>query len=439
MKDLIKDNWIELLLILIAFASLFISAIPAVPFAALCLLLIFIRLDVLGIILLCIYAVPKLAGAICLVFGIPGVGGALILLAPALVIYNCFITKKYKLSNINKSTTGFLLLFTYLFFSVAFLGIDWSWMKLLYTIINGVVAFFVYAAVFSNYQKCNFIRTGLYFILIAFLLLLLSPIFNNGSGPSGLLDFGYLRIQNIEFGDDEIEGIIAYQQVGFVAVLGFGTIILEELKGKINMAFLFVTLLLSSFASFYAGARQFIVVSVMLVVVWSVFEKRGAATKIFVPLIVGVFLFFILKLLLSSEGMLNSVVTDGYLEASKRGDRIEEGIDGFHSSPLYGIGYGCYKHNGATGGYPHNLFVEILCELGILGLLVFWIPLFRPTWSVIKKMRPCIYIFIVYFMRSMASGGLDTNIYIFSYILATYSCFSYGQNNQLINKQNEIQ
>lgn len=438
MKELTKpltDNGIELTLIAITFISLFIHAIPPVLLAAVCLIIMFQRLDLVGIILICIYAAPKLTGAMFQAYNIPSVGGALILLAPLLVIYKCFITKQYKLTNINRAVPAVLLFFVYLMLSAFIWGNEWSLSKLLNTGINCVFGLMAYAAIFSNYKKSNFIRTGLYFFLIAFLLLLLSPLFNNGSGPSGLLDFGYLRMQNGEWGDVEVSGIIAYQQVGFVAVLGFGTLMLEELKGKINFLFLFMALLMSTIASFYAGARQFLVVSLLLIAIWTLFEKKEAASKILIPLFSIVLLVFLMSILFSSEGMLNSVLTDGYLEASKRGDRIEQGMKDFYSSPIFGIGFGCYKFNGLFGGYPHNLFVEILGELGILGILLFWIPLCRPIWSIITKLKPCLYLMLIYFLRSMASGGLDSNIFLFSYVLATYSCFVPYSRSQLIFKK----
>jgi O-antigen ligase len=261
---------------------------------------------------------------------------------------------------------------------------------------------------------------------------LLSPIFNHGSGPQDILDFGYLRKQNGEWGDLEVSGIIAYQQVGFVAVLGFGTLMLEELKGSINTLFLLLALLMCIIASFYAGARQFIVISILLVVLWTLFEKRGSASKVLVPIFSVILVYFLYNILFSSEGMLYSVQTDGYLRASDRDGLVEQGLNDFHKSPFVGIGYGCFDFFGTIGGYPHNLFVEILAELGILGLLLFWIPLCKPLFTILFKIRPCLYLMIIYFFRSMASGGLDTNIYLYSFILASYCVFA----SQPLEKQN---
>lgn len=434
MNKQIRENWIELAIIVISFIDLFVNVIPPVPLAAFSLLLLFLRLDVLGIILICVFAAPKLAGAIFLSYNIPGIGGALILIPPLLVVFECFLTKKLNFTKLNKVLPALLLLFGYMLVSSIFMGLEWSWSKLLSTIINGVVALLAYTTIFSNYQKCNFVRTGLYFLIISVLLLLLSPIFNHGSGPENLLDFGYLRVQNNMFGDEEVSRIIEYQQVGFIAVLGLGTIMLEEFKGEINSLFLFIVMQISTFASLYAGARQFFVVSLLLIVIWTLFGKKGKIAKFVIPLFSFLFVVLLVLVLFSSEGLLNNVLTDGYLEASKREDHINQGLKDFFGSPVFGIGYGCFKLGGQYGSYPHNLIVELLGELGLVGFLLFFIPLIRPTWAIVTKIRPCFYLMVVYFMRAMASGGLDTNIIFFCYVLASYTL--YVKKSSLLNNKN---
>lgn len=435
MKELIRNNWIELVLITLTFISLFIHVIPPVLFATLCLLIMFLRLDVLGIILICIYAAPKLAGAIFHIYQLPGIGGALIVLPPLLIIYKCFITRDLKFETSRNVFPAFLLFFSYLLISVVIWGNSWSTIKLLYTVINGVIALLAYVTIFSNYKECNFIKTGLYFFLCAFLLLLLSPLFNHGLGPRGLLDFAYLRQQNGEWGDMEVSGIIAYQQVGFIAVLGLGTFMLEELKGNINTMFIFLALLLSTFAALYAGARQFFIIAIFNVIIWAFFGKSNIMSlKIWLSLLSIIITLLLINILFSADGLMNNVLTDGYLEASLREEHIKQGMQDFSNHPFVGIGYGCFTLDGDFGGYPHNLIVEILAELGIVGLILFWGPLLLPLKYIITKVKPCSYLMIVYFLRSMASGGLDTNIFLFSFIIASYAVFT-SSSTQFVNNQ----
>lgn len=56
------------------------------------------------------------------------------------------------------------------------------------------------------------------------------------------------------------------------------------------------------------------------------------------------------------------------------GLRIEHYLNSFWAfleSPLVGIGLGNYAYFGKGFDYPHNIFLEILSELGIVGLLIF--------------------------------------------------------------------
>ncbi len=92
----------------------------------------------------------------------------------------------------------------------------------------------------------------------------------------------------------------------------------------------------------------------------------------------------------------------------------------FIESPYIGVGLGGFNNifNGDDLGqiikYPHNLFIELLCELGIIGFLIFLILLFKSftyfklnKWS---KIKYAFYLFIVLFIFSQFSKDLSTNI-----------------------------
>ncbi len=65
--------------------------------------------------------------------------------------------------------------------------------------------------------------------------------------------------------------------------------------------------------------------------------------------------------------------------ASSRTILIQEGIRMFKSSPVFGVGLDNFRHNQdyrkdglyIVANYPHNLFVQILAETGIVGMLSF--------------------------------------------------------------------
>ncbi len=63
----------------------------------------------------------------------------------------------------------------------------------------------------------------------------------------------------------------------------------------------------------------------------------------------------------------------GELEDDSRIERLQIAWEMFLSKPLVGHGYGSFDDE--TGlEYPHNLFAEVLCEFGVLGLAALCIP-----------------------------------------------------------------
>ncbi len=80
----------------------------------------------------------------------------------------------------------------------------------------------------------------------------------------------------------------------------------------------------------------------------------------------------------------------GELDKSSE-DRIlmwEVGLDLFQKSPVFGIGYGVFRNLGLQLGDTHNIYVKLLVEQGLLGLLVFLITIgcfFREGFILYQK------------------------------------------------------
>jgi hypothetical protein len=73
------------------------------------------------------------------------------------------------------------------------------------------------------------------------------------------------------------------------------------------------------------------------------------------------------------------ILSDG----SQRLGLLNTAFSNFKSSPIFGVGFGNYSHLGIIGSsnkigiytYPHNIFMEVLAQSGLLGLLIFTIYL----------------------------------------------------------------
>lgn len=421
----LSSNLIELIILVFIFADIFLDVLPIMALSFLLLPLIYVRVDKIGLFALCFYPLPILFGSIFYYYGISGLGGFFQIFAALLFLYKWGIKKEYKIYNIKTAIIWMSFLFVILAFSVfSSAGGNYAGEKLFLTVQYGIFAFIAYALMFSNPQKCDFIRTGLYYIICSYLLLRISPFLNNGAGPSSFFDFGYLRQYNMMFSENDTY-MIDYQHVGFFAVIGFGTIMLHTIKEKVNPMFVVVVLLLCTLVSLYSGARQFIIISIVLVGAWLLMllkKQRKGFSTIIIGLTAIILIWQLVGNLFSDEGLLSSIGEEGYLSGSGREFHLIKGVADFLDNPIFGIGYGRFNLDGKYGRYPHNLFVELLCELGIVGTVAVLAISIRPLFVLCKKCKASIFLLLVYFLRSMTSGGLDSNIMLFGFIFAS-CCF----------------
>jgi O-antigen ligase len=86
-------------------------------------------------------------------------------------------------------------------------------------------------------------------------------------------------------------------------------------------------------------------------------------------------------------------------------------------SPIVGQGMGNFAREGVssgiltkreTGNYPHNIILEVMCELGSIGLILFVIAL-RPGRHFWRIGNIYQILFIVYLIFSMTSGNIAAN------------------------------
>jgi len=91
---------------------------------------------------------------------------------------------------------------------------------------------------------------------------------------------------------------------------------------------------------------------------------------------------------LDTESRMMSVFELGIVESYAGDPRpisFAEAVNDFVVSPIDGIGFGKFLFPGShpdptdrlSGGWPHNLFLELLSELGLIGFVIFLIP-FAP-------------------------------------------------------------
>jgi O-antigen ligase len=94
-----------------------------------------------------------------------------------------------------------------------------------------------------------------------------------------------------------------------------------------------------------------------------------------------------------------------------------------------------------SNGYPHNIFVELFYENGIIGLLLFLSLLFSTLWRSVhinnRIKRVLFTVSILFFLfASMTSGDITGNPFLFIFIVYANYCYldSYNSNKFLISK-----
>lgn len=423
MKDtIISAHRIELFSIIIVFLDIFFNILPALPLAIAITALAFVRLNVVGVIPLTIVAMPQFFGALMNSYGIRGIGGIFMVVGLLLFLY-VYLKKLVKFSNIKKCILPLLLFVGICGLSISLTtGGDYALTKYINTVSTCFLSFIAYITLFSFSEKINYTRLGLYFILFAFLLLRVSYIVNGGNPPTNILDFGFMRIGNKMSGTVEGDFLLDYQFPGFIALNGLSIILMASWKEHTRVPFILFLFFFCSLLCLYCGARQFVVIAFVLLLTWLIIGLKDKGGIRFT--LVALFSFVLIPLssiLLSNDGMFNSVAESGYLEGSNRELPLALGLSYFIENPVFGIGYGRFNIFGTYGVWPHNLFIEILCEMGILGLTVFLVICVKPMIKEKFFFRYYSYLFLVLFLRSMVSCGMDANVAILSYCVALYT------------------
>lgn len=417
-KHFVVDNSAELIFILLFFVDLFVRILPIPLLVFPLIALQFYRLDFCSNIILCFQCLSVVLGAALNTMGISGLGGFMTIVGVVLLVYG-FVIHKVRINT--GSFVGLAMLAVILaFFGVSALlssGGDFAGQKYLKTVISGIVLWLSFTVLFSNHRRIDTNRLGLYFMLYSFYLMRLSIPANTIQGPSGLMDFAFMRTQSIAtLGYIPTVFNVFYQLPGQFFIQGLGIFLLRRHKCVTVPALVFF---IGFLLVMYAGARQMIITLMIVFLLWLVLKYK--AKSLF---FVVVFAFLVPVLYFYSPSineLFSSTVEDGYVEGGGRGLWLLAGVEQFLENPVFGVGFGRYNLLGDYSTYPHNLFVEILCETGLVGFAVVFSILLLALFITRKKIKSYIYYFTGLFMMSMASGALYDNIILFALVFAATS------------------
>ena len=187
-------------------------------------------------------------------------------------------------------------------------------------------------------------------------------------------------------------------------LLSFSLIIKTGSKGP------FLFLLISFLFNFFSklDLKKILIVFTLIVII-------GTQLVDFLSQIIGPRIFSIF----SGEAM-------GATSTLGRIDRWRLAIEVFLQNP-FGVGFGNYVPISKTiesndfimAEYPHNLFLELVSELGILGLLLVFIIIFKLIKNIKEENQPLFQkqLLIFIFLNTMVSGDIMDARFFFLFLL----------------------
>ena len=261
-------------------------------------------------------------------------------------------------------------------------------------------------------------------------LLSISMIFQRGG------DIGF-----VGFNDGNYQGLARIAGVGLV-ILFFLGLLNSNLK-KYRLVFLVsITLVLISLLA--SGSRMPIIAVglAFIITIASSIKIKNWEVKYpkYYNKIFGLFIILLIPLTWAyKQGYFNSIIfrfetlfqsDGGGASATGRTERFVLAYDMWKENFMFGKGFGSfggYYTGTTTHDYPHNLFLELLSELGIIGLFTFIILLvvaFIRFYKLgkLKDVRnnnlfiTVIIAFLVVFMNSMVSGDINSNRIMLTFI-----------------------
>lgn len=237
--------------------------------------------------------------------------------------------------------------------------------------------------------------------------------------PSSILDFGYFGRAHART-DDGFS--LSYHSVGLAALYGVVFLLSPKDDKSILAPRSIILLLLFIFIALISQMRQGILgILVLLFVRYVVLVKSQMGYKLAGVLLLAGIGFF----------MFNDVQTDAF-QAVAKARTFEEAVNRpydkalaiMDESPFFGLGLGGYSDDGKMH-YPHNIFLEVINEMGFVGLLVIIVISLYAMWyngfslkSLNANGTYAVLLLLALFIKVNASSDLTENIYFFSLLFS---------------------
>lgn len=332
---------------------------------------------------------------------------------------------------LNYISSIFFMLLVFLVFGICYMyGPKTEFASTKYSMMleNGIFMLFGYYALLKSKVYSPVVLSQM--LLLAALSLMSFDIVFYNMKPGGFLDFNWFRQQEMDFfySNDRQGFIVSYQQIGVLALIGV-TIFLSQIS-LIRTHVLLYTVL-PTMIILMSGARQAIFGFIgILILRYAVFNKRYIEGKGYFGKFLLSFVAILVSLLFANYllPLLNIDVINSTLESGDEGRSLlfVESLDMFINNPLFGLGLGGFEHYTFNAQpWPHNFFLEILCECGLFGVIslsiLTLVYLLRNKVRIMTLTNQGMFYFLIVsaiMMSFMVSSDFRNSIALFSVLFA---------------------
>lgn len=370
------------------------------------------------------------AGFFLLMFGGP-LGGSFRLMYPSIPIYGvllalfgAFLTRKwFRKFWVEKR---FSLQYLFAVFAVFLASYtlaehtEYANRKIFQIVYHGSLMFWG----FYVFQKSNKIQIDdlVHLILLSSITYIVLLVNFYNFSPGAIFDYNWLRssLQAQRY-VDQADTILSYQNVGMTALMAIS---LLASKKKLDIILFTIYSCVAFQIIMMSGARQAILGFVIIMFLRFAYFNKGNKKALMV--LFGFITVYILYEIISSSGS-ESLEIMSETGGGGRDLIMLEAIRLIGQYPIFGVGLGGFAVHAASLNvrWPHNFFLEILCETGCVGALALLIIV--SVYIVNHKIN--IRIFTTtncyYFLftaaiavRTMVSGDLTESIELFSLLFA---------------------
>lgn len=312
------------------------------------------------------------------------------------------LTKKQRLSvHLTEVEFAIFLLFLWTAFSVFWTPVQMRGIQQIIKIAVGLVIYFISTTMINNRKDFNTVVGAWVVLVLVVSVIGTYETFTTGFKAAASYSFtsGYDKIHKDVRTTALFEGA---DMVGFITSLVTVLIITYLLilpRGWWKTVLMF-SLPLASFAFLTAMSRKSFVAIVGALFFMQLMLKKKFLSRLIIILIVSFVIAVSVLLTFASSGFIEALkerVMSLFMSPEEsikyRLDAWNVGIDMFKQSPLIGKGLGSFYQISLLAGsqlnFPHNFYVFILSELGLVGLffLIFW--WFQIGLKFVKFLKDC--------------------------------------------------